>query len=98
MGRFVNCHKLYGKKVFASLFDVRSESGKSLNGKVRISVNDNDISTRPICFSENDLKNAYVVISASGYDTYSAKTNLAFNGVIPITLDRKIEEFKREFT
>jgi hypothetical protein len=86
---------VWQKKVFASLFDVRSESGKSLNGKVRISVNDNDISTRPICFSENDLKNAYVVISASGYDTYSAKTNLAFNGVIPITLDRKIEEFKK---
>ena len=87
---------VWSKGISAANFDVRSESGKELNGKAKISVNDIDITTRPYLFSENECESAYVVISANGYDTFKSKVRLLGNNRIPIVLDRRIEEFRKK--
>lgn len=87
---------VWSKKISTANFDVRSESGKDLNGKAKISVNDIDITTRPYFFSENECESAYVVISANGYDTFKSKVRLLGNSRLPIVLDRRIEEFRKK--
>ena len=86
---------VWRKKISTANFDVKSESGKDLNGEAKISVNDIDITTRPNFFSENECESAYVVISANGYDTFKSKVRLG-NNRLPITLDRRIEEFRKK--
>lgn len=87
---------VWSKKISTANFDVKSESGKNLNGKAKISVNDIDITTRPYFFSENECESAYVVISANGYDTFKSKVRLLGNNILPIVLDRRIEEFRKK--
>ena len=87
---------VWSKKISTANFDVKSESGKDLNGKAKISVNDIDITTRPHFFSENECESAYVVISANGYDTFKSKVRLLGNNRLPIVLDRRIEEFRKK--
>lgn len=87
---------VWSKKISTANFDVKSESGKDLNGKAKISVNDIDITTIPYFFSENECESAYVVISANGYDTFKSKVRLLGNNILPIVLDRRIEEFRKK--
>lgn len=87
---------VWSKKISTANFDVKSESGKDLNGKAKISVNDIDITTRPHFFSENECESAYVVISANGYDTFKSKVRLLGYNRLPIVLDRRIEEFRKK--
>ncbi len=87
---------VWSKKISTANFDVKSESGKDLNGKAKISVNDIDITTIPCLFSENECESANVVISANGYDTFKSKVRLLGNNRLPIVLDRRIEEFRKK--
>ncbi len=87
---------VWSKKISANNFDVRSESGKDINGKAKISVNDVDITTRSYFFKEYECENAYVAISANGYDTFKSKVCLLGNTRLPIVLDRRIEEFRKK--
>lgn len=87
---------VWSKKISTANFDVKSESGKDLNDRVKISVNDVDITTRPYTFSEDECENAYVVITANGYDTFKSKVRLLGNNRLSIVLDRKIEEFRKK--
>ncbi len=87
---------VWRKKISTANFDVKSESSKDLNDRVKISVNDVDITTRPYVFSEDECENAYVVITANGYDTFKSKVRLLGNNRLSIVLDRKIEEFRKK--
>lgn len=87
---------VWSKKISTANFDVKSESGKDLNDRVKISVNDVDITTRPYVFSEDECENAYVVVTANGYDTFKSKVRLLGNNRLSIVLDRKIEEFRKK--
>lgn len=87
---------VWSKKISTANFDVKSESGKDLNGKAKISVNDIDITTRPYFFSEYECESAYVVITANGYDTFKSKVRLLGNNRLSIVLDRRIEEFRKK--
>lgn len=87
---------VWNKKISTANFDVKSEFGKDINDRVEISVNDVDITTRPHFFSEDECENAYVVVTANGYDTFKSKVSLLENNKLSIALDRKIEEFKKK--
>ena len=88
-------HVKWSKKISTALFDVKSKSGKNLNGKANISVNGKDITAKPYFFNEEECENADVVVSVPGYDSYEENISLLAHHKFNIVLDRKIEEVKK---
>lgn len=86
----------WSKKISAANFDIKSESGKDLNGKAEISVNNIPITTQAHLFSEAECGNADVVISANGYDIFKTNENLLKGNKHSIILERKMEVFRRK--
>lgn len=80
------------KKFSGSFFRVETRDGNPIPS-VRIVVNNTDITRAAALFTEEELKNAHVIISATDYVRYENTMNLLNMVDSPIRLERKEKSY-----